>query len=386
MADYFVSSSLGSDSTGAGTAANPWKTIEKAIGAAPAIALPGAGPTRLALRGGDTFGEAVAPTLSPTAAKPLEILGDVDGALFAAAGGSPGVGVPTWRSWSNSTTVLTDPCVYLNGRGYVALRKIRFVGGSFGSANVVRLAGATGVEISDCSFVMGDPLSQHVPLISVALDDAGGAGLRIRRCDFGNGGAGQTKAVFVTVGRADANYDADLLMESCRVRGGARGLEVSLGSGSKTGTATGLRVACCTMDGTTMGALVNAGLAGGAVTVTGCVFLGATYGVNASALGQIVENYNQINAVTPRNNVTAGANSIVSVAPAFYLENWRLDGRPARPFLEPLAGSTALGFVPRPTGVTLDLYGRNRPDPCAAGCLERVDPPAPVPPPRCLAY
>lgn len=373
MADYFISND-GSDSTGDGSAANPWATVGKAIdgGGVPAITLPGAGATRVILRGGDVFREAVTCRLAPTAAAPLEIVGDYDGALFGAAGvANPQKGVVEIRAWLNDTTTAGGSAIDLNGASYLTLSRLKLTAG--GSV-AVTATGSTNLTIRDCLLV-GARHQRRLLILSVAAGVP--ANVTVERCAFicqpPAMSGGNTQSVSISAATAATGYDAAVRFDSCEFHSGRVAVEVAL-TGTDVAVPTGFAVRGCTFLGSnTAVSVIGSAVASKVADVVACHFETCQIALSATASGQIIEDYNVIGAGS-RTNVAAGANSVFGPRPSLSFGDSQFFGEAARPFLEPDADSPLLGFAVRPAGLLTDLLGRARPDPCAAGCLERVDP------------
>ncbi len=116
--------------------------------------------------------------------------------------------------------------------------------------------------------------------------------------------------------------------------------------------------------------------------VKNCHFYQCGTATTANVLGQLVENYNRIQATTARTNVSAGANSVSTANYAPLMEGGygHLNDLRLRPFFQPLSGSPQLGFGndSTPAALTTDLYGRPRPaggasTSLAVGAEERHD-------------
>lgn len=390
MADYFISTD-GSDSTGDGSAATPWKTLDKAIGSGAGVGATLSVSTRLVVEPG-LYREAFTLGVTPSAGAPLEIVGDYDGAIFGAAGkANPKVGDIEWRAWTNATTAKTAPALTVSSGSNLTISRINFTGGDAGSSlgACLEFSGFSNIAISDCRFRRPDGNAGFL----VSLNATAGAALNatVDRCAFADAVGGGI-AFGVRCPLNPTNYDLAVNVRNCLIVHNGRGVYAGQSAtGTGPGFGYGVNVVGCTIrgqaasgqggvtafvrSGTPAYALLNVSLS--VIDDAVCAFRVN----NGTSTAWVVEDYNVIRSSTPRTNVTAGSNSLVR--PAWLL----FDGLPSdgvlRPFCEPEAGSPVLAFATRPAGLTVDLFGRSRPDPCAAGCLERVDP---APPPGGNTY
>jgi hypothetical protein len=253
---------------------------------------------------------------------------------------------------------------------------------SFGSP------GAQNLWMENCSFVGGLSASTR-SMISITGLGASTAtvttqmpiGLMVDRCRFFVGQA--ASAVSVTgSATGTSDYDLAVVIQNCLVLGAGNGKEIDLAStGSGSARPGNVRLLGCTL----LGGAVTAPLAAYSTVlpmrIYGGYFVCNTTAMNAALLGQIVEDYNIINAPTPRTNVTAGAHSISdgSYAPLFCFGQEDIWGGTLRAVGEPLPGSPLLGFVGDPSGISVAYDLRRHPRPAgaasalyaAAGALER---------------
>ncbi|OJW18814.1 MAG: hypothetical protein BGO49_17475 [Planctomycetales bacterium 71-10] len=378
MNNYYVSAGRGSDSTGTGTASNPWKTIAKAIGASPAASL-GSDGARVYLEPG-TYYESVTLGLTPTATARLEVVGDCDGAGFLAGGlATPATGVVDWSSWVNDTTARGMPCLAGGNKSYVSLRRLKLIGGAI-DKSCVDVGAGHDWTISDCIVV---PHSSQPAIVfgSAAAPAAAGLNAVVERCDFHVGGNSSGRPIMFNVAGAAAEYSLDSVVRNCRFRGGvlivARVANTGLGY-----AATGLQISHCSFLGGHSAPISVYGsdpvVLASPITVFGC-YLSGNNGIVAGHVSQVTEDYNAFHvASAARLNVTAGSHSIGSVRPAFDYGDGRLVGTPLRPWGEPVANSLLGGFVVGGASPTTDFAGRARPEGylstrAAVGALERHD-------------
>jgi len=369
MADYFVAAG-GSDATGDGSATNPWATVNKAIGSGGGASA--AEPNRVILRGGDLFREAISTAVSPSESAPLTILGDDDGSLFAAAGGVGGIGLPEIRAWSADNTPIAASAIAMNTKSDITIQKLSLVGGSSGAGSAVYIGDSTRINIRDC-VLNSYPVKYGVTLAGNTTD------VTIERCIID---ASSGDGVRVLRSNAPTDYAINVTIRSCLFLGGAASsafgavIVERIGS-SDAGGPTGVEVTCCTFSGARGSAVraYNWTSSPKIITVRMCLFVACQTGVSASANGSVDEDYNIFYDGTPRSNVDAGVNSRTDLYPALTRGAAGFADLPLRPMYEPQENSPVLAFGPRPDGLTVDMLGRERPDPCAAGCLERADPP-----------
>lgn len=383
MDNYFISTQDGSDSTGTGTATNPWKTINKAVGSSPAMPSTTTAPTTLHVEPGVYWGEAVTLGVTASASYPLTIRGDYDGSAFAAGGKSnPRTGVVDWRAWTNATTPGGGNALYAIGKPNVTLERVKITSGG---ANGVSIDRCQDLVIRDCEFIYGGSTMLYWTTNSTV------SGLTLERCHF----VGSNNAISVLQLRyaeSAATWDVGVRMADCVFTGGYESIIVAKSGGSGGGHPTGFAFQNCVWQNYSLRALrAWDPLPSGAVTVGGCLFLPGPTALYADTLGQIVEDGNLFSAVLgPRTNVSAGSNSVVGVFPAFNFGDGMIDGSRLRPFTEPVADSPAIGFGRFGTPSATDLFGRARPaSPAAvaAGALERAaDPPGPACPPAGGTY
>ena len=212
MLNYYVSVKRGSDATGTGTAASPWKSIAKAIGTAPSVSL-GAAGARVYLEPG-TYYEAVDLGLTPSATTPLEVIGDCDGAGFLAGGyADPKTGVVEWAAWDDDATVKSIPCLSHGGvRSHVTLRRIKFYGAQRSGGGCIQMASSTGWSLIDCSFIAHVGNNNAIQVTTPAA----GLALVLDRCDVWSSGYG----VVVSSAQIGDVDEPLLIIRNSRFRGG----------------------------------------------------------------------------------------------------------------------------------------------------------------------
>lgn len=365
MANYYVSAARGDDSTGTGTATNPWASISKAIGSSPAITLSGTGDTLYIEPG--IYRELVVLGLSPTSGGPLAIVGDGTGAGFLAGGyTTPATGNVEWRGWTDDVTPTTSAeLLSASGKSYVAVKNIKMIGGN----------GATG---QSCFYIAGtfsnwdfedvQFFGSGTRAIVGTADAVVGAALNVtfKRCDVLSTAASSTY-IGIRIRApltATAEWDLNVLFQNCNFFGSADAIQYVTNAGSGTLWGTGIKVQQCGFFWCTRGFRVASN-----PTITtpssvyGCLFAYSSACITATTAGQIVEDGNTYMACsTPLTNVSAGSNSQAVACPAFNLNDSRIFGGLLRPAFEPSAVSPALGMGNYGTPPTVDILNRVRPE------------------------
>jgi len=380
MADYYVSND-GSDSTGDGTALNPWATVNKAIGSGKGVGETLAEPTTLNVEPG-VYREAVTLGVTPSESAPLTIRGDVDGSAFAAGGASnPKTGVVEWLAWTDDLTAMNASALAVSGKSHVTIEKFTIEGGSRNSSpqpgSAIDLAICSNVTIRDCTLVGCHDSSTDASVVRATTTAGTALNLLVERCEVVCGGD-TTNGIRVLAPEHTEEYGLGATVANCLFRNGRDQLRVEKSSGSGS-VANGVMVIGCTFLGDATSASVRADkwsavAASPILVVRLCVFGHNRRSVSGEDASYVDEDYNLFTGSGPRWNTNAGANSKIGL-PRINFGSDRVAGGRLRPIAEPLEGSPALAFGPRPTGLTVDMLGRARPDPCAAGCLERAEPP-----------
>lgn len=378
MANYFVDPSAGDDSTGDGSALNPWKTVNKAIGSGAAAS----GAVTLIIAGGSIVREAVTLVVTTASGSPLVIRGDHDGTLFKAAGvSSPKVGVVGWRAWTDDVTSLSSPCLNISNAAYVTVERIKFIGGQTTSnvGTCVHATGASNLIFRDCVLACFPSSNRY----SVELQSTGGAAINatFERCVF-KGTVNTANNLRVRADKQAADYDLNVIIKACAFQGGAtQAILESTGSGA--GLAGGVSIQNCTfIDPNQTGIRIHSGdatVAGSTrATVYDSILIGG--GISAGDASHVVEDGNSFTNAQ-RFNVNAGASTASGpVEPSLNFLDEAAGGASLRPFLEPAAQSAYLAKTAIGTTPDYDLLGRPYASPPARGCLERVDPTTPQPP------
>lgn len=365
MSNYYVSNARGSDSTGTGSASNPWKTIGKAIGSSPAITLSGSGDVLYIEPG--LYRETLVLSLSPTSSGPLSIVGDVDGAGFRAGGyAGAATGVVEWAAWSDDATQISGNMLQGNSASYVTVSKIKFTLGDGTCINVY--GNQTDWTVRDCVFIGCNNNFQAGVYFSNPNPGAAG-NFTVDRCKFIGTGYG----VRLTLTRAATEYNANVLIRNCWLNCNTGVFIRPTSSGAAL--ASGVTIQQCTFITCATGVDVyqTAVSLSSPLSISGCIFFRGNNGISAtSGVTQVADDYNRLTQCN-YNNVTPGAHSVSSARLSLNFGDEMLVGDAPRPEGEPSDGSSALAFGTVGTAPTYDLYGKTRPGTPACGALERDD-------------
>lgn len=383
MADYFIATT-GSDSTGAGTAVNPWKTFGKAIGSGKAIGATLSTPTRLVVEPG-IYREQPKVEVSPSASAPLTIRGDFDGSLFAAGGkANPKTGLVDIRGWTDDWTSMPSGTKYetldISGKSHVTLERIRVIAGNSDYPYALIADGCDDITVRDCVFVGAYAGTQYAQsVVYFGAPAASPVTLLMERCVVVGVGLQNVAPLVIKASRAvAATLACDIKIRACLIFGGVNGFVFGTNGGSGL-PPSGLTVQNCTIQATSGSGIAihvgEAALAAPAATIRDTIVLvNNGVAINAGHVSHVNENYNLLNATSPRGNTAVGANTKVMTAPALDWLAAVASGGPNRPFLEPDATSPAIGWGSHGSTPTADLLGREWSANPACGALERVDP------------
>lgn len=379
MSLYYCSASTGNDSTGNGTLATPWLSVKKAL---QTITPSGSGDTIYMAPGTDRT--VISVTITPTAASPITVIGDVANSR-GFSGVNPGECIVTAYTTNDTTAPSASSTVDLNGKSYINFQNITFYsGGSFtGGAVKATTSHSHDITFTDCAFVQG----ANANTIDYTEAAQAISNWTIDRCKFLSV---LTNLHHINITEASpsgaADVDLTFLVQNCIFIAGSHGVHVAgPGSLTSTGKPGGVRLRNCTFVGAAQ-ALVVAGA--NASTTTPCeihnsISIAASTALQATTTGQIIEDYNRLWAVTARNTVTAGTHSISGSTHAVMAEIGQADivGRAQRPFFTPTPSSPLLGFGSggtSPSPPTVDAQNRPRPaggasTNYACGYMERHD-------------
>ncbi len=365
----------GSDANDGLTPSTAWLTINKALNTG---ALAAGDVTYI---GSGTYRESATLAYSGTAASPISLIADVDGSHT----GDPGAVRWTNLSVSDTNGTTTNYSTLIaNNRSYLTVQGIAFDATQGGGAGIDGSTNTQGITFRQCLFVADDGSGPN--LINISTPTSGGAANHLFDSCIMQGTGWNNTFAFVTLPTSTvADYNANILFQNCLMIGG-RGAMVSVrSSGTNAFKGGGVRLLNCTIAHNDSAFRMDdanvATSAGNQCSMYNCWIMGCNEGVNAKAVGQIVEDYNVFCALTPRTNVTAGTHSTSGsyfLGSALGYEG--LIGRNPRPAFMPSEGATVLtaGAKTPAAGVsapTTDLLGAARPQGTfvACGCYERGD-------------
>jgi len=356
MAIYYVSASGNDADNGLGPDAShatnrPWLTVNKA---ADTVA---SGDTVYIAPG--TYREAFAFAMTSAVAE-TKFLGDPYNAqAFKDGSGvllTPDFVRITAYTTNDSTLPSASPTMDLAGRDFLTFENIYFVAGDT-SCIAATTANSTNITFRNCVFVSSAAIATKLMDWGAMVNSSA---ILIERCVFLNGVNG-FRSIDVFLG-ATGTGDVDFTIRNCLFIG-SPGSE-AINWDNLTNNGGGLLVEGCTFIGINTAIRTrNAGAQANPADLHSNVILSCTFGLYAAATAQQNEDYNIIEAATPRTNVTVGGNSFSngSRSVLFNLGYCQLVGMVLRPMFEPLGGSPLLGFG-SPGGMTAeDILGRLRP-------------------------
>ena len=362
MTVYYVSPSGNDANNGLGPDAShatnkPWLTIGKALGAA-GIA---SGDTVYIAPG--TYREVVTVAMTSATAE-TKILGDPQNAQGFKDGGGMRLagGEIRWSAFTvNDHTYADVSNVNLAGRDYLTFENVCFYGGNNSIVNGDTTPGSDHINLKRCAFLYRGGTGV-VYLVSVA--DAALTAI-IDSCLF-LGDAFVTNIDICGERSSSADYDLNVTIRNCLFLG--IGLSVAVfASGAGAYFPGGVDVQSCTMVGGDGAMKVGANMSTSIpCTIYGsAIYVADATGLSAISEGALLEDYNVIQADTPRYNVVAGAHSeegdrtspwgIHSGQEAIYGGSALLPGTPISdsPLFavgDPGAPSVDMAGVPRPSG------------------------------------
>ena len=352
----------GLDSNGGTSPVDAWLTIGKALTTV--------ADNTIVYVGAGVYREVVTVTVTPSLG--VSVIGDVDGSKTGDAG------IVQWTAYltNDKTAPSSTSLLNLNGKSNLAFRNLLLVSGN--QAVVTAAATSSSITFTDCSFVQGFTAATAMVGITGAYNTP--LNWLFDRCLFSNSNK-DFITVTLTTG-VGTDYDANVLVQNS-VFVGSLGIACNVvNSGTLANKGGGVRVRNCLG----VGALGMKTTASQLSTVYPCAVTNSAFlmlgnggtCLNAGTAGQIVEDFNLIQGVTPRTNVTIGPHSISdgSYAPLIHFGQELQAGMFGRPFGEPMVGSPLLNFGNDGNQSTYD--GLNRPRPTgsatalpAVGALER---------------
>jgi hypothetical protein len=363
MATYYVRTD-GNDAnagTGSGTG-QAWKTINYALGSTSGFA---SGDTLWIAPG--TYREQITVAMTnPTAA--TYINGDPSASQFS--GVNAGIVRITNALTDDLTAVTSGALIDTALRNYLKFSKIYFNYCQQGGIPAINIGSTSGIsknlDFIDCVFqtTAGYAISHTTTPIPFG---SGSVYLTVRRCIF------STSGIFIRWGRGTgADDQLNIVIESSMAGSAILATNASgTGSNSAIGPITVTNCSCHSCSSTAGVSLVSPVTTWSQkATVKNCVIVGTTNALLASNTTIIVENYNLLQATSPRNNVTAGANSIVGNArlERFQLWNANIENRLTYSLM---TGSPAIGAgdgTVSPAGG--DVYGNAWASPPSMGAIE----------------
>jgi hypothetical protein len=366
MATYYVSKSGNDANNGLGPDAShasnkPWLTIGKALGAA------GIASGDTVYIGPGVYREQVLIAMTSAVAE-TRVVGDP----LNAQGFKDGSGITLaaqpvrWTAFTtdDKTSPAATATLRLAGRDYLTFEKIFFMGPNGNASVVSTTTGAsTNITFRDC-FLYSPPGSSGARPVTI---DTTGAPANTTltwlfdRCDLVSV---QSSVISITaVSSASADWDLGITIRNSKIYSpnGAGAV-----SGSKSGANAfaggGVRVENCTFLGASLIAANTGWPTALPMGVYNCTIVASGTAIQATTLGQIVEDYNLIHAATARSNVTAGATSQTTWVPLMEWGQSALFGFGVKPFFAPTFDSPMLGFgSDASVSLTEDLLGRVRP-------------------------
>lgn len=291
MATYYVGSG-GND----GNAGTSWAlrklTIQSAVTAASS-----AGDTIYVAPG--TYRETVTMGTSGTAGNPISLIGDYTGANTS---GSRGV-VRITGSNDDITATRTSPIV-ATSKNYITITGFVLDGGS---QYCVGLTDCTNIIIEKCF------IAESIGLLAgIYCAGASQSAVNVRSCAI----YASQYAPSIQFTHSATVSNAGHVVENCLLNGGN---DLTVFSVVRVG---GITLRNSVIQSGIHGVYVSVALAGGqTVNVNNCILTRVRNALNATATGEITENYNTIfGATTARTNTSTGANSVTR--PPWFGSRW----------------------------------------------------------------
>lgn len=283
--------------------------------------------------GAGTYRELLTVDVSGTSGNPIAYIADVTGEHTDGIGG-----VVRITGSDNDQTATRAHCVESDGFDY---RTFRGFAMDTVSGNLIDIDGdGTNWIVEDCYFEAGGTYG-------IWIDDAG-ADCTIRRCFFKMMDFDNAIHLWDDAFQSDTGH----VIENCVFVGG---------DGIILNKVGGVTVRNCTFIACYYGMYYTASPdAGQSTTVNNCLFAGGGTALRAQAIGEIVEDYNNIWGFnTARTNVTAGGNSTAYVTLLDHLI--LLDGfKFYEPFFQ-LSEFSQLRAITGSGTASDDFYGQTRP-------------------------
>ncbi len=377
MANYFVDPVNGNDSTGSGSVSAPWATIGKAIGSTPAITMSGTGDTVWLIPSGLHRQRNVVIALTPGVGNVLTIQGDFDGAAQRASGSSTVITGPCiWTAFTTSDTTWptdTNGVLSLNGKTYITIQFIEFIGGRNTTATCITgtTAGLTNITVKSCVFNSWSSASGPSINFTFSANPSPTPNIVVDSCIFlGPSGV----YVFLTQSTT-SQYSIGSIIQNCLFICSSGYHIYITSSGSGTYNGYGLTVQNCTFFGGPGTAAINSSFSSGTsvstnymASIYNCIFfVSATTAMKCSDSTHsfIYEDYNIVYGTLEVNSTSGGHSKSVSGANAFapnvHFGEQLLWGANDRPFAMPWANSPMLGFGSGGSPTSYDWTQKPRP-------------------------
>lgn len=299
--------------------------------------------------GAGTYRETITCTNTNTAEVTVNC--DADGAKTGDFGQVILSGWTTSDKAAPSSSIL----ISLNNHDFLTFKNFVFIPGT---SNV--LTGgtdATNIKCTDCVFLG----TRNNGMITVTASFGTALNWTFDRCIFH---AFASFANFTaTTAAAGSDYDMNVVFKNCLFHGINPSINV-LASGTAIKRGNGVHLFNCTL----INGLYNSNSANLSATIANviknCIFVVASAALTANASGGLItEDWNIIHSLTPRTNVSAGANSIstLNYLPSYSIGQERIYGAQLRPFGEPTIGSPLLAFGNDGSQTAYDLRNNPRP-------------------------
>lgn len=315
-----------------------------------------------------------------SASAETSIIADVDGSH---TGDAPGDVIWSGYTTDNVTAPAAGSLIDFAARDFLTFQGFTIIGCS-GDPSIIeaRTTTSTNITFRDCAIKSA---SSGNTSIRVTCPVSTPLHWLFDRCTML---LGQFSIVLELRALGSSNYDADVQFRNClmvQANGGQTLIAVgSDGNGTGNNGGGGVDVLGCTILGCSSALALNSSDLSTAnpCTAYGNLIWASGTALGAQAVGQLLEDFNIVNANTVRSNTTAGTNThggnpypyipLVEVGQSVYQQ------RLLRPFLAPMSGSPILGLGSHASESSVDFANLNRPAGgsstiYAAGYLERHD-------------
>lgn len=344
MTIYYVRRS-GSDAAAGTSAGAAWATIGKALGAS------GIASGDTVYIGAGIYREAVTVSVTPTVT--TNVIGDVDGSKTGDAG------EVRLTAFGNPLVSAAGTPLTITGKNFLSFSNICFQA-TWGSA---ALTGLTGHDTSftDCSFT-GGVIFNSTFVVDVA------ANITFERCRMlWMAGSG------ITIGLPTstvADYNANVLIRNCFLWCVSTNTDANVIVGTTGANAFkggGVALRSCTSIGAIAFFHNTANVSTTyPSTIYDCLLICRGVAMTGNVAGSLLEDYNIIQASTPRATTTAGTHSVTGLTNgvSFHFGQETIWGGQLRPPLTPQTdGGMILGFGAQtsPAGPSVDILSRPRP-------------------------